>query len=119
MHPHEYRRRRNVVPKTQPELSAARVKTAHSGAEALREPPVSAAELPRSSNLIKWPTVHEKTGKSRSQAWRDIKAGRFPAPVQTGPNSVAWYEHEIDAYVASRPRVSYAPKVESKAQASA
>ena len=59
--------------------------------------------------LIKWPAVHEKTGKSRSQAWRDIRAGQFPAPLKTGPNSVAWLEHEIDAYVASLPRATYAP----------
>jgi prophage regulatory protein len=64
--------------------------------------------------LIKWPLVHERTGKSRTQAWRDIRDNRFPAPVQVGPNSVAWYEDEIDAYVASRPRVSYAPPADER-----
>jgi prophage regulatory protein len=62
-----------------------------------------------SRKLIRWPVVHEMTGKSRTQVWRDIKAGRFPAPVQTGPNSVAWYQDEVQGYVASRPRVRYAP----------
>lgn len=47
--------------------------------------------------------------RSRVQIWRDIKAGRFPAPVQPGANSVAWYQDEVDAHLASLPRVSYAP----------
>lgn len=47
--------------------------------------------------------------RRRSQIWRDIKAGRFPAPVQTGPNSVVWYQDEVDARLASLPRVPYAP----------
>ena len=72
---------------------------------------------PASRKLIKWPVVHEKTGKSRTQAWRDIRAGRFPAPVQTGPNSVSWYLDEVEAYVASRPRVSYAPMPDQPAAA--
>jgi prophage regulatory protein len=75
-----------------------------------RGPPSDIAEAPRPRKLVKWAIVHELTGKSRSQAWRDIRAGRFPSPVQTGPNSVAWYLHEVEAYVASRPRVSYAPQ---------
>jgi prophage regulatory protein len=59
--------------------------------------------------LIKWPAVHAKTGKSRTQAWRDVRMNRFPAPVVIGPNSVAWFEDEIDAWLSNRPRVSYAP----------
>ena len=72
-------------------------------------------EATRPRKLIKWPVVHDKTGKSRSQAWRDIRANRFPAPVQTGPNSVAWYEDEVDAWLGSRRRVSYAPAPEQPA----
>jgi len=63
--------------------------------------------------VIRWPAVHQKTKKSRPQAWRDIRAGLFPSPVQIGPNSVGWYSDEIDAWVASRPRVAYAPKGEA------
>jgi len=64
---------------------------------------------PSFRKLIRWPVVHEMTGKSRTQAWRDIRTGRFPAPVQTGPNSVSWYLDEVDAWLATRPRVNYAP----------
>jgi prophage regulatory protein len=69
------------------------------------------------TKLIKWDKVHERTGKSRSQAWRDIRAGKFPAPVQCGPNSVAWYEHELDAYLRALPRVAYAPASKQPAAA--
>lgn len=37
---------------------------------------------------------------------RWILAGSFPAPVQLGPNSVAWVRAEIDQWRASRPRVT-------------
>ena len=32
--------------------------------------------------------------------------------IALGPNSVAWFEDEIDEYLASCPRVSYAPAPE-------
>jgi prophage regulatory protein len=107
MHPHQYRKR-GAVPKTRPELVTEGSKSPANEAAAPRPPPAS-NDAAISWKLLKWPAVHERTGKSRSQAWRDIRAGRFPAPVQTGPNSVAWYEHEIDAYVGSLPRATYAP----------
>ena len=51
--------------------------------------------------------VEEKSGKSRQQIWRDIRAGTFPAPMELGPNSVGWFEDEIDEWLASRPRRTY------------
>ena len=53
--------------------------------------------------------VRERTGLGRVQRWRRVKAGTFPAPVQLGPNSIGWYEDEIDQWLADRPRVDYAP----------
>ncbi len=51
---------------------------------------------------------------SRVNRWRRVKAGTFPAPVQIRPNSVAWYEDEIEAWLASRPRRTYgAPEPEA------
>ena len=72
-------------------------------------------DTPSSRRLIRWPAVYEKTGKSRPQTWRDIRAGKFPSPVSTGPNSVAWFEDEIESWLASRPRVNYAPTPDGKA----
>jgi len=54
-----------------------------------------------------WGAVSRATGKSRVQLWRDIRAKRFPAPIELGPNSVAWFEDEINEWLASRPRRTY------------
>ncbi len=51
--------------------------------------------------------VAERISKSRIQIYRDVKAGKFPAPIELGPNSVGWYEDEIDDWLASRPRRTY------------
>ncbi len=54
-----------------------------------------------------WRRICDETGKSRVQLWRDIRGRRFPAPIEIGPNSVAWVEAEIEAWKASRPRRTY------------
>jgi prophage regulatory protein len=36
-----------------------------------------------------------------------IKRGEFPAPVRVGAQRIAWRADEIDAWIASRERVSY------------
>ncbi len=41
--------------------------------------------------------------------WREVKAGRFPAPVSVGPNRVAWWEDEVQASREQLRRVRYAP----------
>ncbi|WP_294620239.1 AlpA family transcriptional regulator [uncultured Roseovarius sp.] len=35
-------------------------------------------------------------GRSRSSIYRDVKAGRLPAPIKFGQN-LFWVEHEVDA----------------------
>lgn len=57
--------------------------------------------------MLRWPEVHSRTGRSRVQIWRDIRAGTFPAPVELGRNAIGWYSDEIEAWVASRPRRTY------------
>jgi len=64
-------------------------------------------ESAKARRIIRGPVVEDRSGKSRVQIWRDVKAGKFPAPVQLGPNSVGWYEDEVDAWLASRPRRTY------------
>ena len=54
-----------------------------------------------------WTSASKKTKKSSVQLWRDVRAGTFPAPFQLGPNAVAWFEDEIDDWLASRPRRNY------------
>lgn len=46
--------------------------------------------------------VYAVTGKSRTQRWRDERAGRFPKRVSLGPNSVGWLRSEIRAWLAAR-----------------
>ena len=57
--------------------------------------------------IIRGPVVENRTGKSRVGIWRGVRAGTFPAPVELGPNSIGWYEDEIDAWLAARPRRTY------------
>ena len=52
--------------------------------------------------------VGERVGKSRAQICRDIKAGKFPAPIVLGPNAVGWFENEIEDWLETRPRVTWA-----------
>ena len=52
----------------------------------------------------------DKIGGSRVKAWRDVRAGLLPPPIVLGPNSVGWFEDEIDQWLADRPRVNYAPQ---------
>ncbi len=42
-------------------------------------------------------------GKSESTLYRDIQAGRFPAPLRLGENSVGWREDTIRAWLDALP----------------
>ncbi|MGH8659850.1 MAG: helix-turn-helix transcriptional regulator [Gammaproteobacteria bacterium] len=54
--------------------------------------------------LITRPVVLERVGKSASTIDRWERAGLFPRRVRVGPNSVAWYEHEVEDWLASLAR---------------
>lgn len=54
-----------------------------------------------------WQALTRKIKRSRQQTWRDIRAGEFPAPFELGPNSIGWFEDEIDEWLTSRPRRIY------------
>jgi predicted DNA-binding transcriptional regulator AlpA len=56
-----------------------------------------------------WVGICAEVHKSRVQLWRDIRNGRFPPPIETGGNSVAWIKSEVEAWKASRPRRTYRP----------
>ncbi len=55
--------------------------------------------------IIRKKVVRERDGLSDTTRWRRIKEGSYPKPIRLGPNSVGWYEHEIDDYLASLPRI--------------
>lgn len=47
---------------------------------------------------------------SRTQRWRKARDPNdpFPVPVKFGANRIGWFEDEINAWLASRPRVPWA-----------
>ncbi len=66
----------------------------------------------RPRRLCRWPEVKKRYGTSRTKNWRDVRAGKVPAPVQIGPNSIGWWSDELDAHDETLPRVAYAPDEE-------
>ena len=52
-----------------------------------------------SISLLRLPTVKDRTGKSRSTIYAEIKDGTFPKPIKIGKRSVAWPSNVIDEYI--------------------
>ena len=52
--------------------------------------------------ILRWPEVRDRTGLSRTTAWREIKAERFPAAVAITEHSVGWRESDIAEWLATR-----------------
>lgn len=52
--------------------------------------------------LIRHTTVTSRTGLRRSSLYNGITAGTFPAPVPTGPRTVAWVESEVNDWIEAR-----------------
>ncbi|MFN0305384.1 MAG: helix-turn-helix transcriptional regulator [Burkholderiales bacterium] len=69
-----------------------------------------------SSRILRFPDVRGRTGLSRPTTWRLERAGKFPARVQLGGGggAVGWFEHEIEEFLASRPRVIRPPRPEPR-----
>ena len=64
-----------------------------------------------SRKIISLKEVQARTGnRSRTQIWRDVRAGTFPAPVEVGPNQIGWFDDEVDVWQKSRPRRTYGAK---------
>lgn len=52
--------------------------------------------------LLRLPQVQARAGLSRSELYRRIAAGTFPAPVKLGERASAWPESEVSAWCAAR-----------------
>ena len=68
------------------------------------------------------PRALVKTGiKSRQTLWRRSRDpdDDFPAPVDLGGRLIGWYSDEMDHWIATRPRVSYAKGKEGEDNARA
>ncbi len=54
----------------------------------------------RTDSLLRLKDVKKRTGLSIATVYRREAAKTFPAKVRLGPKSVAWYQSDIDAFVA-------------------
>ncbi|WP_124310345.1 helix-turn-helix transcriptional regulator [Pseudomonas chlororaphis] len=60
------------------------------------------ASQPISPLLLRLPGVCALVGLSKSQIYRLIRAGEFPAGISLGANSVAWPAEQVRAWVAEK-----------------
>ena len=49
--------------------------------------------------LLRLPEVMSRTGYGKTRIYELIRQGLFPPPIRLGPNSVAWVEREVDAWI--------------------
>ena len=59
----------------------------------------------RPARLLRLSEVEMRCSLKKSAIYAAMAAKTFPAPVRLGNRCVAWHEHEIDAWIASRSRV--------------
>ncbi len=52
--------------------------------------------------ILRLPAVRVRCGLSRSNVYRQIKAGSFPAPVSLGARSIGWRSIDIENWLQSR-----------------
>ena len=56
--------------------------------------------------FLRFATVRDRTGLSRSTVWRLERRGDFPKHRRISPNTVAWVEQEIEAWMMSKVKAS-------------
>lgn len=60
------------------------------------------SEIPANVVLLRLPQVKAQTGLSRSELYRRIAIGSFPAPIKIGARASAWSSVEIEGWIAER-----------------
>ncbi|ABY96593.1 AlpA family phage regulatory protein [Pseudomonas sp. SbB1] len=68
------------------------------------------ASQPISPLLLRLPGVCALVGLSKSQIYRLIRAGEFPAGISLGANSVAWPAEQVSAWVAEKINAATSPQ---------
>ncbi len=56
------------------------------------------------NRILRLPATEQKVGLKRDAICRGAREGWFPKPVQISARATGWPEHELDAFIASRPR---------------
>lgn len=54
----------------------------------------------RGDSLLRMPEVRKRTGLSRTTVYRRETDKTFPPKVVLGPKMVAWYESDIERFIA-------------------
>jgi prophage regulatory protein len=62
--------------------------------------PLSPAPAVVGERFLRLPEVKARTALSRSTIYEKIGRGKFPRPRQLGARMVAWYQSDIDAWIA-------------------
>ena len=76
-----------------------------------KTPSENSTPAPTPRKVLRPKVVMDRTGYSRVQLWRKSRNpdDDFPLPVKLGGNAIGWFETEIEAWLATRPRLSPAP----------
>lgn len=64
--------------------------------------PAGGAPVPTGLRMLRVPEVSARTGLSIATLHRMRTKGLFPEPVRLSEHTVAWPEHELDAWIAAR-----------------
>jgi len=54
------------------------------------------------TKLETWKQLSQRIPLKRTQVWRLIKRGKFPAPIKIGERRSAWRSDTIDLWIAER-----------------
>jgi prophage regulatory protein len=54
-----------------------------------------------------WRGASAVVGRSVPSLKRDVREGRFPAPIELGSNQIGWRKSWIESWLASRPQRTY------------
>jgi prophage regulatory protein len=60
------------------------------------------SKLEEKPDFLRLPAVKAKTGLSRSEIYRRIRANTFPSGLKIGPQTTVWNSLEINAWIADR-----------------
>jgi prophage regulatory protein len=104
--PRELPNRFNASLRVAPTRSSSARRPAADGSTSRQPEPTggnngSGADVPP-PRLLRFPTVRDRTGLSRSTIWRLERRGEFPRHRRISANVVAWVETEVVDWIQSR-----------------